>query len=591
MKRLLCIRLPSWPIQRLVVAQPELNGRMIILHARDPRRGQQVVGCSRAAYRSGVRTGMALAEATALTPSDTHLAEHSLTQDATVLEQLAQWCERFSPLVGFEHIAPFHTHLPDSHFSRQNRRTDCLYLEVTHLASYFGSEQQLARLIAEAFSERGYLVHIAVANTIGAAWAFAHFGLPQATVVTSPRDTVASPLDTMTTTQRTSFLVVPPEATEQALRSLPVTALRLPHNTLHLLHQLGITQIAQLACLPRASLTARFGDVLLKRWDQATGHVEEVLVVHHSAPQFETQWILEYPTTSQAAIRSILYTLTQRLANTLRARGEGVIQCVCRLTCTHHPDSPSLPSPAPPSPCISHSASSQPPITFRIGLFQPTASVEHLQQLFQMQLEQLQLPGPVELIVLEASLTAPLAHRQQELFSDTRRHASSQLASLIDRLSSRLGASNVVQARPQRDAQPEYAYHYLPLTGGQHHFARRSRRTRHTRSSRRKAADSRLTDDRSVRRRRLIRPLHLRSAPLPLSVVALAPDGPPARLSYHQQTFRVARCWGPERIETGWWRGQSVRRDYYRLETETGHWLWIFRQLNDNQWFLHGLFG
>ena len=71
----------------------------------------------------------------------------------------------------------------------------------------------------------------------------------------------------------------------------------------------------------------------------------------------------------------------------------------------------------------------------------------------------------------------------------------------------------------------------------------------------------------------------------------MAPDGPPAQLMFGNRAYRVIRFWGPERIETGWWRGRSVRRDYYRLEIESGHWLWVFHQLADNTWFLHGTFG
>jgi protein ImuB len=51
-----------------------------------------------------------------------------------------------------------------------------------------------------------------------------------------------------------------------------------------------------------------------------------------------------------------------------------------------------------------------------------------------------------------------------------------------------------------------------------------------------------------------------------------------------------AQTWGPERIETGWWRGQAVGRDYYRVETTDGRRFWIFRNLEDNRWFLHGVF-
>jgi protein ImuB len=53
----------------------------------------------------------------------------------------------------------------------------------------------------------------------------------------------------------------------------------------------------------------------------------------------------------------------------------------------------------------------------------------------------------------------------------------------------------------------------------------------------------------------------------------------------------VARHWGPERIETGWWRGPSVRRDYYRIETDEGRRFWLFRELTNRRWFLHGAYG
>jgi protein ImuB len=70
----------------------------------------------------------------------------------------------------------------------------------------------------------------------------------------------------------------------------------------------------------------------------------------------------------------------------------------------------------------------------------------------------------------------------------------------------------------------------------------------------------------------------------------VAPDGPP--VSFHTKAHRheVARSWGPERIETGWWRGRPVRRDYYRVETTTGRRYWLFRQLDDGRWYLHGTF-
>ncbi len=49
---------------------------------------------------------------------------------------------------------------------------------------------------------------------------------------------------------------------------------------------------------------------------------------------------------------------------------------------------------------------------------------------------------------------------------------------------------------------------------------------------------------------------------------------------------------GPERIESGWWDGRDVRRDYYIARTTDGVRLWVFRERRkDGRWFMHGVFG
>ena len=73
---------------------------------------------------------------------------------------------------------------------------------------------------------------------------------------------------------------------------------------------------------------------------------------------------------------------------------------------------------------------------------------------------------------------------------------------------------------------------------------------------------------------------------------SLAPGGQPAWFSWQGGRRRVARHWGPERIETGWWRRGLVRRDYYRVETTDGSRFWLFRQglIEDGGgWWLHGV--
>ena len=64
-------------------------------------------------------------------------------------------------------------------------------------------------------------------------------------------------------------------------------------------------------------------------------------------------------------------------------------------------------------------------------------------------------------------------------------------------------------------------------------------------------------------------------------------------------TVRDARPWhggplqllsGPERIESGWWGGGDVARDYYVARAGNGARLWIYRARDVSAWFLHGVF-
>ncbi|MDZ7619240.1 MAG: hypothetical protein U1E05_19755, partial [Patescibacteria group bacterium] len=69
-----------------------------------------------------------------------------------------------------------------------------------------------------------------------------------------------------------------------------------------------------------------------------------------------------------------------------------------------------------------------------------------------------------------------------------------------------------------------------------------------------------------------------------------------ARIDFGGETHHIAASWGPERIETGWWRGRQIARDYYLVETVVGRRLWLFRQLDTGpqldtgRWFVHGAF-
>ncbi len=100
-----------------------------------------------------------------------------------------------------------------------------------------------------------------------------------------------------------------------------------------------------------------------------------------------------------------------------------------------------------------------------------------------------------------------------------------------------------------------------------------------------------------------VRPLTLFDPPQPIEVLALAPDGPPARFHWRKKSHDVLRAEGPERIASEWARldpapfgPEAPTRDYYSVEDVEGHRFWLFRrglyERGDDtpRWFLHGLF-
>jgi protein ImuB len=518
---------------------------------------------------------MPLAEATALAPT-AHFELHDPAADRAMLGQLANLCEQFSPIVG---IAP-----PVSAPHDTLGQPDVLCLEVTGLGPLFGSEESLAQQVVRAFRQWGFIVQAAIADTLGAAWAMARFG--------------------------TQFpIIVPPGQTAEALAPLPVAALRL-QSEVEILAELGIHWIGQLLQLPREALAARFDPQLLLRLDQATGAVSELIVPHRPPPEITAATELEYPIEDRQAVDIILGQLIERVSRALAERQQGAIQLEC---------------------CLEHEAGEATRVV--VGLFRASAHAKHLLELTQMQLDRVALAGSlkkgtgterqrtergtvarslgaspllgsIRAVKLSVLAAAPLQAWQPELFEPSHREGWRHVAQLVDRLSNRLGREAVVRAVPQPDAQPEFAFRYEPLAGvlpgksggtqGVRHIFRRERSVAIPATTGRKMSQ---TPERR-RWKSLPRPLRLQREPIELREEKVSGTDFGLRLAIPlsdgmksvPDTFSSARVWGPERIQTGWWRGRYVQRDYYRIETATGIRFWLFRRLSDAKWFLHGVF-
>jgi protein ImuB len=437
---------------------------------------------------------------------------------------------------------------PSTFDLRPNVGPDSLFLDITGIGVLFGGEDCLAREILKDVRRLGYEARAAIADTIGAGWA------------------AASEESSRFKVQGSKFCFRAFEPTLNfELGTLNLAALRLPRETIDLLTQLGIRQVSDLLALPRESLKARFGERLILRIDQLLGTAQETIVAYRPPPQFAEEWLLEYPVEGRETIERIVEELVRRIARALAERREGVVRLVCRLDC----------------------APGQ-PLFLQIGLFRPSADARHLWELVRMHLERAALTGALGRVRLEAVLTAKLENRQGLLFAGDEQEAAGQFAQLIDRFSSRLGPRAVLQPELTADPLPEKAVRYrvgLRVQGsGSKQFKVQSSRFKV--SDRRRAALNFELGTLNLG----APPLALYSPPIPISAVSIAPDGPPMFFEWAGQRHQVVHQSGPERIETGWWRGKSVRRDYWRVETTTGERFWLFRHLESGRWNLHGAY-
>lgn len=450
---------------------------------------------------------------------------HNPAVDLAALARLAERCEQFSPMVGWQSMTPRVAKTLTADWGHEE--PDHLFINITGVAHLFGGEEALAQRMVNAFRTWGLSIRLVLTESLGSAWAL-------------------SETNDATTIIATGEL-------EERLHDLPTWTLRLPSDTVAVLAHLGVKTIGQLRLISRQGLAERFGPLILLRLDQALSLAAEAIVPHRPAPNFAAEYQLEVVTERRDVIEWVLDQLLERLASALHLRALGAARLSVRLDCV---DSE--------------------PVQFEVGLFRPTCLPSHMRKLLHLQCERHLWSGPVERIALSVSQTAALDDRQSEFFADEDQELNQPLTLLFETLSCRLGEKAVLRPVREPDAAPERAVRYEPLVGGQAAgVALRKQRATAVVSA---SSNSAVSD----------RPMRLLLKPERVDVMALAPDGPPASFHWQNQRYVVTRHWGPERIETGWWRGNTVRRDYYRVETDAELRYWLFRELRSQRWYLHG---
>jgi protein ImuB len=235
-----------------------------------------IVALDEAAERLGLAKSLPLAQARAMHPALTAIEEEP-DADARLLDQLADWCLRYTPLVACD-------------------PPDGLLLDITGCAHLYGGEEKLVADLAARLQRAGLARRIAIAGTTGAACAAARFGKSG----------------------------IHRNGNERALIApLPMAALRIPGETASALARVGLKRIGDIIDMPRAPLAARFGAELLRQLDRALGCEHEPLNPRRPvAPYLAEQRFVE-PIAREEDVLTVIEKLAERLRLMLDRHGDG----------------------------------------------------------------------------------------------------------------------------------------------------------------------------------------------------------------------------------------------------------------------------
>ena len=347
--------------------------------AREGTHGPVVHDVSRAALELGIRRGARVTDMRALVP-ELRVEDADLASDAADLAMLARWARRWCPWT-------------------QVDGADGLLLDTTASDHLHGGEEAMLRQMRRAFADAGLTAQLAIAPTIGAAWALARHGAAAPTICAAGE-------------------------VEARLAPLPVAALRLDANTVLLLRRLGLKTIRALMDVPREALIRRFrkaeapGANPVLRLDQAFARQEELLVSREIRPPMRALRRLAEPLGDLAGLQQVLGDLAGDLAALLEREGGGAR--ALRFT-AYRVDGETQAAEARTS--------------------RASRDARHMAALFDGKLDRIDPGFGIEAASLEATDGENLSAQQDDLTGEGRDEMD--FARLVDRLVSRLGPGRV----------------------------------------------------------------------------------------------------------------------------------------------------
>lgn len=328
-----------------------------------------------------------------------------------------------------------------------------------------------------------------------------------------------------------------------ALGKLPVDVLKLDKEPGRRLYNMGVRHLRDIWRLPGSGLRKRFGSNFINQLNKALGTVAEPTRNYLPPPAFATSYEFPYELERLDQLLPLADEMLTQLCNFLRQRDLSTSHLLFSLlhekrSCTE----------------------------IHIGLRQASRCREHLMLLLETHFNNLTIPAPITAMKVEVkNFDAFIAHSDSLLAEQgkpaTEPYNDSKLELFIEQLRIRLGEHHIKGVNSVAQHCPEYASQQFDL--------------KELNDSQKNA---------SIDIKQVIsnpRPFWLLQDPVQLSIKK-------GKL-YHRKAISIIS--GPERIETCWWSGKHIRRDYYVAKEANGSRLWIYREKTaERNWYLHGVF-
>ncbi len=309
----------------------------------------------------------------------------------------------------------------------------------------------------------------------------------------------------------------------------PIALARLTRNRTvrELIQHIGLATIGDALQLPRPELSRRSGPQLSLLLDRLLGRAPDPRAEWQPPRSFEQRIELLGEIGQSTALLFPARRLMVGLCGFLRGCGGGAQGLQWCLEHRDHPDT-----------------------TFTQGLLDLSRDPDHMLDVFRERIERLVLIAPVLAIGLRVDDWLAFEERKQALFEKT----AAQGRGLLERLGNRLGEQHVRRLRCLADHRPERAWQLCGPgdTNG---------------------VSGAVIPDHSQPPWLLPEPRPLRQCQgVPLYGGELCLEQP------------------PQRIESGWWDGFDITRDYFVARSPAGERLWVFKDRRSDRWYLHGLF-